>query len=66
MFLELQKPLAYVGANAALVFAPFTVPFLGFDFVNNYSRLFARRENVERLICESLKGAPSGKAPKDE
>ena len=50
LFLEMHKPLAYVGANASLVFAPFAVPFLGFDFVNNYSRLFSKRENVERLI----------------
>ncbi len=51
LFLEMHKPLAYIGASASVVFAPFAVPFLGFDFVNNYSRLFAKRENVERLIC---------------
>ena len=50
LFLEMHKPLAYIGANASLVFAPFAVPSLGFDFVNNYSRLFSKRENVERLI----------------
>ena len=50
LFLEMNKPLAYIGANASLVFAPFAVPFLGFDFVNDYSRLFSSRENVERLI----------------
>lgn len=48
--LELHKPLAFVGASASVVAAPFLVPFVGFDFVNNYSRLFAKRENVERLI----------------
>jgi len=50
LFLEMHKPLAYVGANAAVAFAPFIVPFLGYDFVNDYSRLFSRRENVEKLI----------------
>jgi len=50
LFLEMNKPLAYVSANAALVFAPFAVPFLGFDAVNDYSRLAAERGNVERLI----------------
>jgi len=50
LFLEMHKPLAYIGANASLVFAPFAVPFLGFDFVNDYSRLFSKRENVEKLI----------------
>jgi len=52
LFLEMHKPLAYVGASASLVFAPFAVPFLGYEFINNYSRLFAKRENVERLISK--------------
>jgi len=50
LFLEMHKPLAYVGGHAALAFAPFLVPFVGFDNVNNYSRLFSDRENVERLM----------------
>lgn len=52
MLIELHKPLAYVGSQAAIVFAPFIVPFLGFQFVNDYSRLFSRRENVEKLLVE--------------
>ena len=48
--LEMHKPLAYVGGNAAVAMAPFMVPFLGFDAVNNYSRLLSKRENLERLI----------------
>ena len=50
LFLEMNKPLANVGANSALVLAPFAVPFFGFDFVNDYSRLFSKRENVELLL----------------
>ncbi len=50
LFFEMHKPLAFIGASASLVFAPFAVPFLGYDFVNNYSRLLADRANVERLI----------------
>lgn len=50
LFLEMHKPLAYVGMHAAVAFSPFLVPFLGFDFVNNYSRLFAEKENVEMLL----------------
>lgn len=50
LFLEMHKPLAYVGANAAVAFAPFMVPILGYDAVNDYSRLFSKRENVEKLI----------------
>jgi hypothetical protein len=52
LFLEMNKPLANVGANAALMFAPFAVPLLGFDFVNDYSRLFSKRENVEKLLLK--------------
>ena len=50
LFLEMHKPLSYVGSQAAIVFSPFLVPFLGFDNVNNYSRLLAERNAVERLI----------------
>jgi hypothetical protein len=50
LFFESHKPLAFVGANTAVTFAPFLVPFLGFDNVNNYSRLFSKRENIEELL----------------
>jgi hypothetical protein len=50
LLFEMHKPLSYVGSQAAVVFSPFLVPFVGFDFVNNYSRLFAKRENVEKLL----------------
>jgi hypothetical protein len=50
LFLEMHKPLAYVGMHGALAFAPFLVPFFGFDSVNDYSRLFSQRESVERLM----------------
>lgn len=51
LFLEMHKPLSYVGSQAAIAFAPFLVPILGFERVNDYSRLFAKREYVERLLC---------------
>lgn len=50
IFLEMHKPLSYIGSQAAIVFSPFLVPFVGFDFVNNYSRLLSKRENIEKLI----------------
>ncbi len=49
-FLEMHKPLSYVAANSSIALSPFLVPLLGYDFVHNYSRLFSKRENVERLI----------------
>ena len=63
LFIEMHKPLANIGANLSLVFAPFTVPFFGFDFVNDYSRLFSKRENVERLLVriEELSKKQEGK-----
>ncbi len=50
LLFEMHKPLSFVGANAAVAFSPFLVPILGYDAVNDYSRLFASRENVEKLL----------------
>ena len=59
LMLECHKPLAFVGSQTSLMMAPFIAPFLGFDFVNNYSRLFAKRENVERLLQRIESGKES-------
>ncbi|MFN8219674.1 MAG: hypothetical protein U0S12_06025 [Fimbriimonadales bacterium] len=50
LLFEMHKPLSYVGSQAAVVFSPFIVPFLGFDGVNDYARLLSKRENVEKLL----------------
>ena len=50
LLFEMHKPLSYIGSQAAIVFSPFLVPFLGFDAVNNYSRLFSRRDSIEKLL----------------
>ncbi len=50
LFLEMHKPLAYIGSHAALAFSPFLVPIVGFDNVNNYTRLLSDRKNVELLM----------------
>lgn len=50
LFFEMHKPLAFVGSQAAIVFSPFLVPFIGFDRVNDYTRLFSKRENIESLL----------------
>ena len=50
LLLEMHKPLANIGSHAALAFSPFLIPFVGFDNLNNYSRLFSERENIERLM----------------
>ena len=51
VFLEMHKPLSNVFAHAGMASAPFLVPLFGFDFVNDYSNLLQKRDNVERLIC---------------
>ncbi len=51
MALEMHKPIANTLASGAVVFAPFLVPFFGFDKVNEYSQLFSKRENIERLLA---------------
>ncbi|HJP83420.1 MAG TPA: hypothetical protein VJ835_07935 [Fimbriimonadaceae bacterium] len=65
VLLESHKPLAFIGSQSAIAFAPFLAPFLGFEFVNNYSRLFAKRENVEKLLVRIEKG-PRRPVPVEE
>ena len=48
--LEMHKPIAHIGSSSALALSPFIVPFFGFDTFNDYSRLFSKPENFERLI----------------
>jgi hypothetical protein len=65
--LEMFRPLSFIGANQAMMHAPFLVPLLGYDAVNDYSRLFRSRENVERLLREIEKQDSESKLkPKEE
>lgn len=50
MMLEMQKPVAGITNQAAIVFSPFLIPFFGFDNFNNFGRLLRTREGVEKLI----------------
>lgn len=52
LMLEMHKPLSFLASQATIVFSPFLVPFLGFDNVNSYSKLLAKRDNIERLLQE--------------
>ena len=65
MFLEMNKPLTRITANAMIVFTPFLAPFVGLDNVHNYSRLLMDRDNVERLICR-LEAEPVNPTPQEE
>ena len=66
VFLEMHKPLSNVFAHAGLTMAPFLVPLFGFDFVNDYSNLLQKRDNVERLIqmLEVARSADEAGSPK--
>ena len=48
--IEMHKPLASVGAQATMFFAPFLVPFFGTEGVGAYSAIFSKRRNLERLL----------------
>ena len=60
LMLEMNKPILPVAAHASIAFAPFAVPFVGFDMFNDYSRLVAKRENVERLLVRIEEMTKSG------
>lgn len=68
LYLESHKPLAFVGSQAALIFSPFLVPFFGFDFMNKYSQLLSKRENIEKLLnrLESSRSRPEAQAEAPE
>ena len=61
LFLEMHKPLSGVMGHASVAFAPFALPFVGFDRYADLSRLISSRENVERLLqrIEALSKAPA-------
>ena len=61
LFFEMHKPLAYVAGHAALAFSPFLVPMVGFDNMNNYSRLFSDSQNIELLLQRLEQGKSAAK-----
>ncbi|MEN3001909.1 MAG: hypothetical protein ABDI19_08725 [Armatimonadota bacterium] len=50
LFLELHRPLAFIGSQAGIVFSPFLVALFGFQRVDEYTQLLSERENWDRLI----------------
>ncbi len=50
LMLEMHKPVAGFLAQSSVLVSPFLIPILGFNNVNDYSRLFSKRDNVERLL----------------
>jgi hypothetical protein len=61
LFLEMHRPLAGVGSQAALAFSPFIAPFTGMDNLRSFSQLARNKEALERLICRlEASGAKAG------
>lgn len=57
IFLEMNRPLSRITANAMIVFSPFLAPIVGTQNVHNYSRLLMDPANVETLIQRIESGA---------
>ena len=51
LMLETHKPLANVGGHVAIMFAPFVAPFVGFDKMNDFTRLLSSPRNIEKLLA---------------
>jgi len=52
LFLEMGKPLSYVGSQTMVFFAPVATALFPGDGFNRLARLFEKRDNVERLMQE--------------
>lgn len=63
--LEMHKPLAGLASQSLVVFSPFLIPFLGFQNIDDYSRLAGDRSSIEALIrrLEELRETPQAPCP---
>lgn len=52
LFLEMGKPLSYVGSQTMVFFAPIATSLFPGDGYNRLTRLFENRDNIERLMQE--------------
>lgn len=50
LFLEMNKPLSFLASQSALVAMPFLGPVIGAQNIANFSRFFADRNNIDKLI----------------
>lgn len=65
LFLELHKPLSFIGSQALIVGSPFFGPFVGVENVHRVSRLMSDRNNIELLICRIEELSTMKKAAKE-
>ena len=50
LFLEMHKPVAFLGSQALLAASPILAPLFGLEGPEKYSRLLGSIDNVEMLI----------------
>lgn len=65
LFLEMHKPFAFLASQTVILGSGFLAPFVGFQKIQEYSKLMESSDNVERLVCriEDLSAAsPSSNA----
>ena len=67
LFLEMHRPIAWLGAQAIHFFAPLVVPFVGAEAPNDLALVLSDGERVRRLIdrIESTMGAPRSAGEED-
>jgi hypothetical protein len=49
-FLQMGKPLAFLGSSAVFLAQPFAGLFINEDSIEDFGHLLSERENVERLL----------------
>ena len=62
-FLEMHKPLGFIGAQALLFFEPILGAFAGDAAIREVALLLEERENVERLLARLEQMATSHPPP---
>ena len=50
LFLEMHKPVTYLASQSLVLGSGFLAPLFGPQNIQEYSKLFETRQNVERLI----------------
>lgn len=62
LFLEMHKPVAFLGSQALLAASPILAPLFGLEGPEKYSRLFSSIDNVEMLI-RKIEDLSEGRQP---
>ena len=50
LFLEMNRPLSFIGSQALIVATPLLGPIFGPEKMARYSKLLSNRQNIEKII----------------